>query len=323
VQITAGGGAGIVEQRLGTVTLTEGDRLVNVDLTMPSGSAISGAVVDDLGEPLEGLAVRLMERKFSGGLDTVVSYRGTVLRKTDDRGQFRLYGVMPGTYYLLVNEEVIDGDLQFPLPARQVYYPGSDALADALTVQVEPGRDVAGVNVAFPSPRFTRVYGRVVDSSGQPLRASPVQLRDLAERKSTERMSASVSLSVSRRSGMAIPPGRSVEVKDGTFEFLNVPPGDYVIQARAEPTDPLKDPYAQRPGEFATAYLTVGGGEVPIALQTAPGSSLKGRVVVHGGASDDLPFDVMITAVPRIPTSLQDPQCARALRRRPGSSSEA
>jgi hypothetical protein len=82
-------------------------------------------------------------------------------------------------------------------------------------------------------------------------------------------------------------PGRSVEAKDGTFEFLNVPPGDCVIQARAEPSDPTKEPYAQRPGEFATAVLTVGGDEVPISLQTAPGSSLKGRVVAQGGQSDD------------------------------------
>ena len=294
-------GGGMEPQRIGTVTLERGDRLANIDLAMPAGSSISGVVVDDLGEPLEGLAIRLMERKFSGGLNTIVAHRGAVRRRTDDRGQYRIYGVMPGTYYLTVIEETLEGDLQLPIAVRQVYYPGSDAPADALTLQIEPGRDVAGVNVAVPSSRFTRVYGRVVDSAGQPLRSTLQSLqsaRVAGDRSSTERISASVLLSLSSRSATVIPPGRSVEIKDGTFEFLNVPPGDYVIQARAEPYDPMKEPYAQRSGEFATAFLTVGGGEVPISMQTAPGSSLKGRVVVQGGTSDDLPFDVTITAVP-------------------------
>lgn len=215
---------------------------------------------------------------------------GVEARKTDDRGHYRLHGVPPGSYYLVAVEGSTSASL-VPPRLRQVFYPGAFSMSAALPVQVDVGQDALGADIAFPSGRLARIQGRVESVSGEPFRGS-------------------VSLVVSGRSGGPIPEARSTQVSDGAFEFLNVPPGGYVLQASAldfgiygSPANvrDLVDRAPRRgevPLEFGMALATASLDDVvPVIIRTSTGSSVKGRVIAEGIASPSLPA-VTVSAVP-------------------------
>jgi uncharacterized protein (DUF2141 family) len=82
--------------RAGTpIQLSDGQKLETKAMTLPKGGVVTGTVLDEHGEPAPGTTVRAMrqvirtgEKRFeSAGTDT-----------TDDRGQYRIYGLLPGQF---------------------------------------------------------------------------------------------------------------------------------------------------------------------------------------------------------------------------------
>src|SRR4029077_5967412 len=64
---------------------------------------------------------------------------------------------------------------------------------------------------------------------------------------------------------------------DGSFEFRNVAPGEYVIQAA------MGRPTLTAEGEFAAQYVVVNGTDIDgLVLRTSPGSSISGRMTFDG-----------------------------------------
>lgn len=82
--------------RAGTpIQLADGQKLETKAISLPKGGVVTGTVLDENGEPAPGTTVRAMrqvirtgEKRFeSAGTDT-----------TDDRGQYRIYGLLPGQF---------------------------------------------------------------------------------------------------------------------------------------------------------------------------------------------------------------------------------
>jgi len=68
--------------------------------------------------------------------------------------------------------------------------------------------------------------------------------------------------------------------RDGWFEFPNVSPGDYVLQASRHRSA------AWNEGESSTQFVTVNGVDVAdLVVRTAIGSTVDGRVVFEGGGA--------------------------------------
>jgi hypothetical protein len=101
-----------------------------------------------------------------------------------------------------------------------------------------------------------RVFGVARDSRGQPLEGT-------------------VSLMASRRSGAIALPPRTGAAAGGAFEFVGVPPGEYVVRASKTKGAELL--------EFATQFINVTGGEqARVAIDTAPTATISGRLVLQG-----------------------------------------
>src|SRR5947208_1778627 len=77
--------------------LGDGQQLRNVDFQLPRGSVIGGRVADEDGEPMPGVMVRVMRYQYLQG-DRRLTPAGS--GQTDDKGQFRVWGLMPGDYYV-------------------------------------------------------------------------------------------------------------------------------------------------------------------------------------------------------------------------------
>ena len=77
--------------------LADGQQLKGVDFRLPRGSVITGHVSDEDGDPMPGANVRVMRYQYLQG-DRRLTPAGTA--QTDDKGQYRVWGLMPGDYYV-------------------------------------------------------------------------------------------------------------------------------------------------------------------------------------------------------------------------------
>ena len=81
------------------ITVGTNGMLGNLRLDVFRPSVIAGTVFDEGGEPLVGVAVHALRRRFADGawrLDDVTT------DETDDRGNYRLVDLMPGDYIVAV-----------------------------------------------------------------------------------------------------------------------------------------------------------------------------------------------------------------------------
>src|SRR5882724_13076110 len=77
--------------------LAESQTLKGIELQLPRGSVIGGRVLDEDGEAMPGVMVRVMRYQYLQG-DRRLTPAGT--GQTDDKGQYRVWGLMPGDYYV-------------------------------------------------------------------------------------------------------------------------------------------------------------------------------------------------------------------------------
>jgi hypothetical protein len=246
----------------------------------PIAGAVGGVVTDEFGEAVEGVTVRPLRIRYVD--DRYVAEPAGVPWRTDDRGRFRLFHVPPGRYLIVVSEDA-------PSYAP-VYYPGTTVVGNASAIVVGRNAEVLGVNIAFSRQRASRVFGTVLSAQGGPL-------------------DATVMLMASRSGTTTLPP-RSTKTDDaGAFEFLNVPPGEYVLRATQGATrSAIRDLVQQLGAQFVTGgdlvqqsgsqFVTVGDREgPPVTITAAAPATLTGRLTIEGTRGGG-PGSVAITAVP-------------------------
>src|SRR5688572_23868230 len=79
------------------LTLAEGQLLEKMDFSLPRGGVLTGRVVDEVNEPVTGAGIQLWRYAYSDGRRRLLpTYGGT----SDDRGEFRVFGLSPGDYYI-------------------------------------------------------------------------------------------------------------------------------------------------------------------------------------------------------------------------------
>ncbi|HLG57775.1 MAG TPA: carboxypeptidase-like regulatory domain-containing protein [Vicinamibacterales bacterium] len=240
------------------VALNDDEVIDNIDIVLSRGSAVTGTITDERGEPLLGVAVRALQIRHGNGRTAAVNAPGARERRTDDRGRYRLFGLLPGSYLIAasVDATISGADARGYAP---IFHPGSTQVTEAVPVQADIGRDIAAIDLVFHQVPAARVTGIALDGSGSPL-------------------AGAILLVVSQRSGaIAIEPRQAVAASgDGSFTVPNVPPGDYVIQA-------LKPRSREGNPEFGAQFVTATDGDPkPVSIRTSLGSRLEGRMVIDG-----------------------------------------
>jgi protocatechuate 3,4-dioxygenase beta subunit len=256
------------------LTVADSEDLTRIDFSLPRGGVIVVRVTDDFAEPLASAQVSV--QRYQYGPDgqrklTSVPTGASPFGGTDDRGEFRVYGLPPGEY--IVSASVRD---TFAGPApnagandvnegfAQTFYPGTINSADAQAISVNAGEE-ASVQLALMPSRLMRISGTVVDSEGRP--------------------SAGAQLSLVTQTG-AVTSSRSVAnaADDGTFSATTIPPGDHTLEARSRAR---ADATA---GEFASLRISVSGELTNLRLVTGKGTTISGRVIFEGTSTRSSDF---------------------------------
>ncbi len=81
------------------IELADKQSLDNADISMPRGSVIAGRIVDEFGDAIPDVSVTAMRQTWQNGRRRLVPSPGRVAQ-TNDLGQFRIYGLPPGDYYV-------------------------------------------------------------------------------------------------------------------------------------------------------------------------------------------------------------------------------
>jgi protocatechuate 3,4-dioxygenase beta subunit len=223
----------------------------SMTIVMTRLGVLAGRVVDELGDPVEGARVQLLTIKYQAGRRRLVD-AGFPARMTNDRGEYRVHDVLPGSYLVGMSIGSV-GTADVPGYTR-TYFPGTSNPAEAQFVPIAD-TDQLGVDVMLARTRTALVSGHIYGAKGEPSMGGHVEIRPTA-----------------RSGAVGIPVGARLR-SDGAFEFPNVTPGEYVIEADHGKSNESAE------GEFGTAIVTVGDGDVrDVVVQMSAGSSVAGRI---------------------------------------------
>ena len=260
------------------VDVADGERKTAVEIKLARWATLTGRVLDDRGEAVEGAAVQLMQVRYERGRRRLIPTEAAS-RLTNDLGAYRLYGLAPGQY--IVSAAV--GDVQTAdLPGYvRSYFPGTSVPAQAQFVTIGRSQDAAGIDVVMSPVQTFRIAGRILNAAGEPSAGGSVTLTP------GWRSSAVTSVPV----GARLRP-------DGTFEFPNVPAGQYNMQVSRGRSNTWTE------GEFAAIPVVVVDRNVTnLTVRTSAGSSIAGRIVFDSLDPQKRPAasDIEIVPVPADP----------------------
>jgi hypothetical protein len=281
---------GLTPGTSGQFTVSAGQQIDLRDMRLARAGVVTGRVMDQFGDPVTDIAVTAWRLEH-----LTPARRRVVSRKsfqTDDRGEFRIYGLQPGTYYVSASRSVMAvadpaggaGPALTSTGLREAptFYPGTSNAFEAMPIEVKAGEDAAGIQFQVLTNAYGAVSGVVTNSKGLPYDSAVVWLLP-ARADNVEFSTVQLTAPTDRQ---------------GQFRIVNVSPGDYRLEV-------LSRAFLENVGKTGSAGL----GEVPLGevasmpvsvvpgatqevnVQAAPGFRVSGRVFVDGAppSADEAP----------------------------------
>jgi hypothetical protein len=290
-------GNGFVEQPYGQrypngpgipVALTAGQSVKNLAIALTPAGNVSGRVHDSSGQPVVNMPVQLLRSRYNGTGGRTYDSVGSV--RTNDRGEYRIYWVAPGRYYIRAGTPtsgagplaalvttIFSGNMaagnSVAVPPGHSFYPGVTDLDAARAIDIDPGAELQAIDITFfPKPKTYRVHGRVIDArTGQPpanARVSAVPRSPGLEPTTAEQTTLNMSSDM---------PNSNYNRNTGAFEIPDLSPGTYGIRAAVDA--PSFDSGANSgPTTVVVADSDVDG----IAITAYPAATISGRLKVDG-----------------------------------------
>jgi hypothetical protein len=281
------------------IELADKQVLDKADVAMPRGGVISGRIVDEFGDPLPDALVSAMRQTWSNGRRRLLPTGRT--SQTNDLGQFRMYGLPPGEYYISASLRNIDimmmdaallggpsSGASGSTPSSgyaPTYFPGTTTAGNAQRVTVAVGQEAQNTDFALAPVRLAKITGTVMTSDGKPLEGGIV---------------TAVPTSRTGEVGLALMGGSTGRTsKDGNFSIPSVAPGEYTLTVRSVRI------ITSDGGDTMMFRATIGGGgadgpesetaSVPVVVSgedlsnvviiTSKGATASGRITFEGGAA--------------------------------------
>src|SRR5262245_5451890 len=245
----------------------------SANITLVRGGVITGKVINAVGEPLTGVSVNAIRvGGLDGEADNQLVFQGFGRNwRTDDRGVYRVYGLVPGSYIVQAGGSRGAGpNLLSPFSEdAPTYYPSS-ARDAATPVSVRAGEEISGIDIRYRGDKGRAVSGRCVAKTGDVGAFGPIQIA-----LSVAGSDAVVATAMQMDAG-PMNRGRMNRGSNRGFAFYGVPDGEYEIMARRAGIGTESDAISA-PRRVSLRGADVGG----IELTLAPLASLVGRAAVE------------------------------------------
>ena len=273
--------------------LADGQQLKGIQFQLPRGSVISGHVLDEDGDAMPGVIVRVMRYQYLQG-ERRLTPAGT--GQTDDKGQYRVWGLMPGDYYVnAIARGGGGGGGPFGgpggpggfggrggrggggfggpggpggLPDQEqinyapTYYPGVPSVNEAKPVSVGLSQEALDINFSMQLVRVSRISGIVSNPDGTPVTSGNINLM------------ADAGGARANQIGMNV--GGRIQW-DGAFTINNVAPGRYILRARGDDSETP---------QFASQPVSVNGEDLSdLTVVLSAGATIGGTISFLPGSS--------------------------------------
>ena len=267
-----------VRERARVIEVPATASLTRIDVSLPKAGAIAGRIGDEFGDPITPALVTVQQMRYVDGvpaLEPVAEGIVAILSGgglTDDRGEYRVYGLGPGTYYASAAADTLGsaapGQTSHLAPT---YYPGTPNVSEAQPITVGPGEELTNISFNLTKSRVAKISGVVVGSTGQQLTAS-----------------------LRLKSTSPFPIGaEAMSDVNGRFTLAAVPPGDYRLEVESVPAG-VRAGWVK---ELALIPLTVTGDDLTdLVIATRPGATASGSVATDDGSA--VPAGIDVFALP-------------------------
>jgi hypothetical protein len=293
------------------VTVIGGQPTKDINVTLTPAANISGRIRDTSDQPVVNVSVQLL--RYSYNYQGQRSYQSVGTTRTDDHGEYRMYWVTPGRYYLLAGRpstganafgDFLTGDSggangnEVPSVLGYAFYPGVQEIANARTLDMQAGADLQSVDLTLVTkPRTFKVRGKIIDSrNGQPPPRAGVFVAPPMQ-----------GLGQDDNFFISDAASPNYNGKTGAFEIKDLLPGAYSIVAMVTDT-PL--PGARGPASRSSAMVPVAIGSTDLdnlTISVMPAGSIPGRVRIEGQLPAQMSMDrlrVQLTPVGNAQSSL-------------------
>jgi hypothetical protein len=228
-------------------------------------AVMAGRVTFEDGEPAMNIRVETY-REYRNHLRHGYALAGSAV--TNDRGEYRLFGLHPGSYIVAATERPTAAEEQVretqTLRYATTFYTNSTKLGEAVPVRLDYGQESGGIDVSMKRVRKVKLHGHVISG----LTGDAVSSASIAMQRVDAHNTASIAVTVPVTFD-----------HDHRFEIRDVTPESYVLWA--ESADGGKALIGHAP-------LTVGEADIDnvelTILGERPGSAV---LVVDGGVKLD------------------------------------
>ena len=252
----------------------------SINMKLQPAAVVTGRVLDEHGEPVPYARVSASRYRYVNGAREMVSAGGSVT--TDDRGEYRMFGLTAGKYYISVDygtrlgpgfggmrgggQQQQEADTAYPT----LYWPSALDPAQTAPIALRSGEERGGVDFRLTQIQAVRVRGKVVLAEGG---AAP---RDTM---------VTLLPSGSGAFGASVQRSNPINQTTGEFEVARVFPGSYILSATTR---------RSTEGLYAREVLQVGGNDIDdLLVALRPGVSLAGVVRIEGASPSDLSTESM------------------------------
>jgi len=253
------------------LALQAGQEVKDVLFRMTLAAVFTGRVNDEDGDPMALMQVVALRRPTDEETDDRDDSRSTAqelvpagFAQTDDRGQYRIFGLKAGEYYIRAVDDyepmnhVIIGsewEVRRALGSQYapVYYPGVTQIGQAKLLVISPGEE-AQVDLVLRRIKMVQISGRVIGADGKPATDAYLYLEELP----------------------AGDYGVATETDSkGEFRMKGVAPGGYLLHAQQHSTEEAN--------YHASQKIEVGSDNIDsVVLALGRGVNFLGRLDVSG-----------------------------------------
>jgi hypothetical protein len=249
-----------------------GQHVTGIEIHLVPEGVIAGKVLGPEGDPMPRVNVQTLQYRYISGKRQLGPMQGAM---TDDRGEFRIFGLPAGRYYLRATANFRRGALRFsPQEIRRmpptgaygpVLYPNAIDVGRASPLDLAPGGELTGIDFRLTPAVTYSIRGKV---AGDPQGNWSI----MARRRSNDDPSMQMNSGAQRM--------------NDTYEVPGLTPGSYVVTAQLfEPVTPGTGGPSPRVEArmFARQVVEVVNQDVEgIDLVFAPGAQLSGKIKVEG-----------------------------------------
>ena len=249
------------------LTLEAGQKSGDLAMRLTPHGVIAGRVLDEDGEPASGVDVQVWRQRYMQGRRQMSPANRA---STNDLGEYRAFGLLPGRYYLSATLRQNAMQPQAEDEYVTTWFPRTTDPTAAAPVDVAPGAQLRNIDIPLAKMHTVTVRGRVASEVPPPAGGATAQ-----------RATINVSLSARNTNGAGVNTSFGTGVgPDGIFEFRRVMPGSYFVVGAT-----------MAPGKTVTAKapIQVGGSNIEgISLTIRAGVQVGGRVRVEGETTQSI-----------------------------------